>query len=316
MDYKGVNFMSGTKKIIGSLDVSGNLTNPIIPSVASPTNQLTAKSEVVKIMPAPASTTLTDDEITQIINGIHINGTFLGYVNPVLFPARVTDATYYLGLLCGASENAVAVERVYRINKTTKVIDAAPYTSSVFSVNGKAYIYIASLNNATFPETNPSGTEPYDLTIANGIYSFRERIYEYANMYLSNNATAVSLTADTLTKFAIPMTSGESSGITISTADDNLTILKTGIYQIIVTFNTSVSVNDLTLEAGVYKNISTAIPELKQIRTAKNASTIDTSTLQGIVSLTANDLLDVRVKADGDCDMTVINATISVRRIS
>lgn len=33
-------------------------------------------------------------------------------------------------------------------------------------------------------------------------------------------------------------------------------------------------------------------------------------------SLTANDVIDVRVKAGGNCDMTVINATISVRRIS
>lgn len=293
-----------------------NNVQAVIPANATALNPLIARSDAVKIMTAPASETLTNEQITQFINGIYINGTFLGYVNPVFYPARVTDATYYYGVLCGASEVAVAMERVYRINKTTKVIDLATYTPTTFSSDGRAKIQIWELNNAKFPASNPSGTEPYDLTIANNIYSFRERIYEYANMYLSNNATAVSLTADTLTKFAIPMTGGASNGITISTANDNLTILKTGVYQIIVTFNTSVSVNDLTLEAGVYKNISTAIPELKQIRTAKNASTIDTSTLQGIVSLTANDVIDIRVKAGGNCDMTVINATISVRRVS
>ena len=99
----------------------------VIPSVASPTNQLTAKSEVVKIMPAPASTTLTDDEITQIINGVHINGTFLGYVNPVGGTMPLIIMVFKEREYCW---------KKYRINKTTKVIDLATY-SQTFLMVGK-----------------------------------------------------------------------------------------------------------------------------------------------------------------------------------
>ena len=280
----------------------------VIPSVASPTNQLTARSEVVKIMQAPASTTLTDDQITKIINGVQISGAFLGGVNPRLFTATESSG-YYIGLAIIPTIGSGTQLATYRINITTKIIDTL-INSTVMTANGELNARrVVAINNKVLA-TYPSSTGRFDSTVIDGVLSYSERIYEYANMYLSNNATAVSLTADTLTKFAIPMTGGASSGITISTANDNLTILKTGVYQVIVTFNTSVSVNDTQLEIAVYKNTSTLIPELK------NASTLDTSILQGIVSLTANDVIDVRVKAGGNCDMTVINATISVRRIS
>ena len=48
----------------------------------------------VKYITAPESTTLTDEEIANIIDGVFIEGTFLGYKNPVLFPAGDNGSSY------------------------------------------------------------------------------------------------------------------------------------------------------------------------------------------------------------------------------
>ena len=63
------------------------------------------------------------------------------------------------------------------------------------------------LNGQLLPSFPTTGS--YDMTIVDNSIVLTERIYEYADMHLIGNATAVSLTANTLTKFAIPMTVGK-----------------------------------------------------------------------------------------------------------
>lgn len=170
------------------------------------------------------------------------------------------------------------------------------------------------LNGKIFPSFPTTGS--YDMTIVDNAIVLTERIYENAEMHLTDNATAVALTANTLTKFEIPMTDGKGDGITFSTAESNITIIKTGRYHIFVNFNTSVDVNSVDIEVAVYKNTTTMVTELKQKRTAKNASAIDTSSFQSNVDLVAGDIIDVRVKASLNCNMTVVNANITVNRVS
>ena len=91
----------------------------------------------VRIMNAPTSTTLTDEQIAQIREGVFINGEFLSHVNPVLFPFKETAGSYK-GLILSSS-----IIGVYTINPTTKVISLDGSTSkslyirSIFGFNGK-----------------------------------------------------------------------------------------------------------------------------------------------------------------------------------
>ena len=91
----------------------------------------------VRIMEAPESTTLTDEQIDQIKEGVFINGTFLTLKNPVLFPPFEVSST-----LRGMIMSQVNIG-VYEINLSTKVISYVAEStqrvglSSVYSLNGK-----------------------------------------------------------------------------------------------------------------------------------------------------------------------------------
>ena len=110
----------------------------------------------VRIMDAPKSTTLTDEQIAQIREGVFINGNFLGYHNPILIPAQpvgVLDG-YYGGLLIGTTEypQQGPVIKGFSIN-TSKVIAASTNEIS-FNVGYSGRITIKglySLNDKLFP---------------------------------------------------------------------------------------------------------------------------------------------------------------------
>lgn len=74
----------------------------------------------VRKMDAPASTTLTDEEFAKIIEGVFINGDFLGFHNPVLDPANLIFGNY-TGLIRFSKAEKIGIAR-YTINPTTKVI--------------------------------------------------------------------------------------------------------------------------------------------------------------------------------------------------
>ena len=102
----------------------------------------TMTGKFVKIMDAPESTTLNDDEINTIINGAFINGSFLGYKNPILLPAG-DNGTVYKGIIFSGYADAGAFSmQTYYINKSTKVIaesgdDRIITLGGIYSINGK-----------------------------------------------------------------------------------------------------------------------------------------------------------------------------------
>lgn len=75
----------------------------------------------VRIMKAPTSTTLTDEQIAQIAEGVFIEGTFLGYKNPVLIPTGSESYNIVRGLLIGSGGLFNDI-RQYQISLNTKNI--------------------------------------------------------------------------------------------------------------------------------------------------------------------------------------------------
>lgn len=90
-----------------------------------------------KHISAPASTTLTDEEINQIIKGCIIDGSFLTFSNVVIFPPS-EESSLYRGFFI--AQNNLGM---YQIVKSTKQITLASsssqfiYLRSVYSFNGK-----------------------------------------------------------------------------------------------------------------------------------------------------------------------------------
>lgn len=86
----------------------------------------------VNVMNAPSSTTLTDEQVTQIIHGCFINGISLGYHNPVFFPAVNSQE----GVMAGEGNVAAGLDfRNYTIDSSTKVISLRPTSTGVLSIN-------------------------------------------------------------------------------------------------------------------------------------------------------------------------------------
>lgn len=93
----------------------------------------------VRIMEAPESTTLNEDQIAQILEGCFIEGTFLSLTNPVFLPVGgETESVYYGLILSGSGINA------YYISKESKIISKYSNTvgrcdlSNISKVNGKS----------------------------------------------------------------------------------------------------------------------------------------------------------------------------------
>ena len=118
----------------------------------------------VKIIPAPESTTLTDDQIAQITSGVHVEGSFLGYTNPVFFPS-ILDPNNYVGMMLIGSVGLSYI-RGYSINASTKVI--------TLSGDAQKQIYlrnIADINGKSLP-ANPSNTGTFTLKMVDGILAW------------------------------------------------------------------------------------------------------------------------------------------------
>lgn len=129
------------------------------------------KGMFVKTMPAPASTTLTDEQIDQIIGGVFMQGTFLGYTNPVFFPVASNFETYHYGLMIAPVINLGTQLAIYGINKTTKVITrVGPYQS--IANDGRMNAQISAINNKPFPAFPASSTGSYINKYVNGTWDW------------------------------------------------------------------------------------------------------------------------------------------------
>ena len=119
----------------------------------------------VAIMGAPASTTLTDAEIAKIIGGVFINGTFLGFLNPVLFTAAVFP-TYYFGLFMSAQQF-----RAYYIDRSTKIITLRTANEAWFNLGS-----IQTFNGKTIPSFPTADGKTYIIKYINGVLTWVEEI--------------------------------------------------------------------------------------------------------------------------------------------
>lgn len=95
----------------------------------------------VKIMEAPAGTTLTDEQKENIVNGVFINGIFLDYKNPIFFPAT-KSGNYYYGIYAGPyNETAYTILGQYQINPDNSIVDRGVYGNielrCISAFNGK-----------------------------------------------------------------------------------------------------------------------------------------------------------------------------------
>ena len=142
------------------------------------TNELTiAELSGIKTIPAPASTSLTDAEYTELTNGKahYIAGSFLGLSNCFLTGA-VELSTSFIGVLLGTASNGTRYLAGYTIYKSNKTIDKFSRflldsgntitLSSVSSINGKAvanplykHVITNSTQGTTITFMSNSGTQ-------------------------------------------------------------------------------------------------------------------------------------------------------------
>lgn len=127
-------------------------------------NQIDA-SKVAK-MPAPASTTLTDEEIDMIKDGVFIEGDFLNKTNMVLFPAKEYSG-YYSGIFIATSEIGT-----YQITKSSKVIGLIPVSSHTFDLRS-----ISQINGKPVPNY-PSSDVYKQLVCDNGTLKWDDVLME------------------------------------------------------------------------------------------------------------------------------------------
>lgn len=156
--------------LAGKINPNGSNYGLSLPDTTSFTanKEIAIKDDVGAIaINAPSSTTLTDAEYAVFTSGkiIKVNGTLLGYYNPVFFPCIVLNSSAeVLNGFCSLHDigNRATYIKMYEINTNTKTI----------SINDNAsyrYIYlsgIGNINNKNVPAypTLATGNTPKVLT--------------------------------------------------------------------------------------------------------------------------------------------------------
>ena len=129
----------------------------------------------VRIMDAPESTTLTDEQIDQIKEGVFINGTFLALKNPILCPASEYSGSLY-GAVIGSNESAGATFFVYyKIVLSTKVITLNTEGIEISRSGNTNIPNLKNLNGKTFPNY-PSATGTFVLKCVDGVLTWVEEV--------------------------------------------------------------------------------------------------------------------------------------------
>ena len=123
---------------------------------------------IVRKIPAPESTTLTDDQIAAIMNGIFIDGTFLGLSNPVLLPLNESGGNYRGMYITGEKIGA------FTINKTTKLISLTAATTLRIDLNS-----IGAINGKTLA-SYPESTGTFVLKCVDGVLTWVEETQQSA----------------------------------------------------------------------------------------------------------------------------------------
>lgn len=140
--------------------------------------------QYVRVIPAPASATLTDELVEVFKEGVFVNGNFFLLRNPVFFPCYLRDgsSTVYHGLVIG--QNSIGLStyaKTYTIsNKVISVSDdyAINFNASTNTVALGQKTLITkgvSINGKDFPEYPIGNTTPKILQIASGSLSWGDQ---------------------------------------------------------------------------------------------------------------------------------------------
>ena len=127
--------------------------------------------QYVKVIPAPESNTLTNDQFNLFKEGVFVNGTFLGMRNPIFLPCSMkSGSSYYRGVAFG--QNAVGTPSrytnfcIYSINSSSKAIESGNIPISIENETGKINLENLSIESKSWPAYPTTNTTPKVLQIA------------------------------------------------------------------------------------------------------------------------------------------------------
>lgn len=145
---------TGSIENTGDIEATGDISGSSLSVGTTNINEL-----FVKIMDAPESTTLTQEQINKIINGVFINGDFLGCHNPVLFPAFRISYLYCGLIICPNTDKNLI---------SCYVIDT--HDNGILIQSGQKNLELNNLgkiNEKSIPNY-PSNTGTFTLKMVNG----------------------------------------------------------------------------------------------------------------------------------------------------
>ena len=131
----------------------------------------------VKVISAPESTTLTDDQISLFTSGVFVNGEFLQKKNPVFFPAILVGERYKGLCISKNPGNEYSYISIYRINEN-KVISIEPGTTksiqldNIYSINGVTLGSVLGILSLSRPAD--AETKTYVPKLVNGVWTMVE----------------------------------------------------------------------------------------------------------------------------------------------
>ena len=138
-------------------------------------------------------------------------------------------------------------------------------------------------------------------------------ITDYGELYVYNNADTLSLSVeDTWYKIADYDLAGVSNNVTVSTADDKLTVSNAGKFKVSAQISFSGSVNS-TYETAVFVNgaIQNNVQSTRKLGTGGD---VGTTMISGILDLSAADYVEVHIRCTdgGSKTITVQDSNLSI----
>ncbi|MFC1637555.1 beta strand repeat-containing protein [Candidatus Margulisiibacteriota bacterium] len=134
----------------------------------------------------------------------------------------------------------------------------------------------------------------------------------YGELYCADNSVAQSVNTTYVTVNALTM-EGVSSGTTLSSANKRITVNSTGIYRIQVAMAFSGS-NNQTFYGAVSRN-GTVPDKIVFVRKLGTGGDVGSANCSGLLSLTAGDWVDVRVKSTASNSIIVQWANLSISKL-
>lgn len=140
--------------------------------------EVSLAGKYVRIMKAPTSTTLTDEQIAQISEGVFMNGTFLNMKNPVFFPGHKYGA-YIYGIAINVSDQGHCFIGPWRYSEINKKIslDGNKQIEFIMWDNKLNLKGVSSINGLSEPAVPADAdTKTYIKKLVNGTLTWVEEV--------------------------------------------------------------------------------------------------------------------------------------------